>query len=245
MKNQLETPAIRKGRRGFTLMETVIAIGVIALLLTGFVAVFAPAVDGIRKSINVQDADRLATTLERELATLRAGQGGPGINTGFDKAFEWIKNSDQADEALLIYQYRGNISTQRTDGTPATVANPRGTPGRDYVVVPMLRRLSDNLLTDDLQALEGQVFVVRCVQLVYNASGQLVKGTPGQIADPRGTGGNTATADQYPEAVIAFAAEFYSLPSRDPSYLRGDSFKTYFNDRMRNPMFTRNLAVRR
>jgi prepilin-type N-terminal cleavage/methylation domain-containing protein len=245
MKNQPETPAIRKGRRGFTLMETVIAIGVIALLLTGFVAVFAPAVDGIRKSINVQDADRLASTLERELATLRPGQGGASINTGFDKAFEWIKNSNQAEQALVIYQYRGNISTQREDGTPAAVSNPRGTPGRDYVVVPMLRRLSDSRLTEDLQALEGQVFVVRCIQLVYNNNGELEKGTPGQIADPRASGGNAGSADQYPEAVIAFAAEFYSLPSRDATYLRGEAFKSYFNDRMRNPMFTRNLAVRR
>ena len=50
-------------------METVIAIGVLAVLLTGFMIVFAPAAAGIRKSINVQEADRLASTLEQELVT--------------------------------------------------------------------------------------------------------------------------------------------------------------------------------
>jgi prepilin-type N-terminal cleavage/methylation domain-containing protein len=40
--------------RGFTLLETVIAIGVLAVLLTGFIIVFAPAAEGIKKSINVQ-----------------------------------------------------------------------------------------------------------------------------------------------------------------------------------------------
>lgn len=226
-------------------METVIAIGVIALLLTGFVAVFAPAIDGIRKSINVQEADRLASTLERELATLRAGQEGASVNTGFDKAFEWIKDSNDAAEALLMYQYRGSLTAQRPDGTPDTVTNARGTPGSDFVVVPMLRRLSDTRLTQDLQALEGQVFVIRATQLVYNANGELIKGTPGEIRDPGPTGGATATADLYPEAVIAFAAEFFSVPSRDPDYLRGNAFKDFFTNRMRNPMFTRNLAVRR
>jgi len=241
----MKTPATPPRRKGFTLMETVIAIGVIALLLTGFVAVFAPAIDGIRKSINVQEADRLASTFECELATLRAGQEGADVKTGFDKAFEWIKSSNDANEALLIYQYRGSLTQTGTDGTPQPVTNPRGTPGRDFVVVPMLRRLSDNRITQDLQALEGQVFIVRATQLVYNNNGELVKGTPGQIRDPGPTGGPTASAAQYPEAVIAFAAEFFSVPSRDPAYLRGNAFKEFFNTRMRNPMFTRNLAVRR
>jgi len=53
-------------RRGFTLMETVIAIGVLAVLLTAFMAVFGPATRGVRRSINVQEADRLAATLEKE-----------------------------------------------------------------------------------------------------------------------------------------------------------------------------------
>ncbi|MCP5533718.1 MAG: prepilin-type N-terminal cleavage/methylation domain-containing protein, partial [Akkermansiaceae bacterium] len=44
-------PASIIRRRGFTLLETVIAIGVLAVLLTGFILVFAPAAAGIKKAI--------------------------------------------------------------------------------------------------------------------------------------------------------------------------------------------------
>ena len=57
----------RTGRRGFTLMETVIAIGVVAVLLTTFLAVFGPASSSIRRVLSAQEAGRLTTTLEREL----------------------------------------------------------------------------------------------------------------------------------------------------------------------------------
>ena len=55
-------------RRGFTLMETVIAIGVLALLLTAFLAVFGPATSGLRKAISIQEADRLAARIIQSLA---------------------------------------------------------------------------------------------------------------------------------------------------------------------------------
>ena len=46
----MKTAILRK-RSGFTLMETVIAIGVLAVLLTAFMYVFGPAMAGIRKSM--------------------------------------------------------------------------------------------------------------------------------------------------------------------------------------------------
>ena len=58
-------------RRGFTLMETVIAIGVVAVLLTTFLAVFGPAQSTIRRALSAQEAGRLTTSLERELSSLR------------------------------------------------------------------------------------------------------------------------------------------------------------------------------
>ena len=88
-------------RTGFTLMETVIAIGVIALLITGFVAVFAPAVQGIRRSISSEEANRLTSTLEQELVTLRSGQQPSAATSGFAKAFDWINGSGNETTALL------------------------------------------------------------------------------------------------------------------------------------------------
>ena len=133
-------PSHSKRSQGFTLLETVIAIGVLSVLLTGFIVVFTPAAQGIRKSINVQDADRLASALEQELVTHRAGDN---YATGFDKAFNWIRTSDKAASAVLVYQYRGELGgTTRPDGTiklvnpPASAADAYPLSSYTYVIVP-------------------------------------------------------------------------------------------------------------
>jgi prepilin-type N-terminal cleavage/methylation domain-containing protein len=225
---------------GFTLLETVIAIGVLAVLLTGFMVVFAPAADGIRKSINVQQSDRMASALEQELVTLR----NKDFTTGFNKAFKWIESKGNATDALLVYQYRGKISgSLRADNTPEPEPSLKDKlPGKDYVVVPMVRRRSDAYLAKDLEAVEGAVYLVKCTQLIFSG-GQLITGTAGSIKDPK-TGTAVASADLYPEAVIAFSAEFHMLPAKTAAYISGSEFTKKFNA-AKNPVFTRNLAVRR
>ncbi len=240
-------PSQTKHSGGFTLLETVIAIGVLAVLLTGFMVVFAPAAAGIRKSINVQEADRLASTIEQEMVTARAGET---FKTGFEKAFSWIQSSNSANDAILVYQYRGKLGgTARNDGTPEPVASVQGKlPGEDYVVLPMARRNSDTKFKDDLPAIEGGVYLVKCTQLVFSTTsgGGLVLGTAGKVADPKGTAGATAitNADSYPEAVIAFSADFYTLSAKSASFFSGAPFTTAFS-KAKSPVFTRNLAVRR
>lgn len=250
-------------KSGFTLLETVIAIGVLAVLLTGFMVVFAPAAEGIRKSINVQQADRMASALEQELVTLRPNEKTVDVTTGFDKAFNWIKQSSAStsNDALLAYQYRGAISNPRTDdGTPTPVAASSGKPGQEYVVVPMVRRLSDTAkLRDDLAAVEGAVYLVKCNQLIFGAlptppgGTGLITGTAGQIknpkpnstpADPDYKAGPFTKASDYPEAVIAFAADFFLMPAKTYNYFTSTTFKDKF-PKLKNPVFTRNLAVRR
>ena len=229
---------------GFTLLETVIAIGVLAVLLTGFMYVFTPAAEGIRKSINVQQADRLASTLEQELVTLRQGQESETITTGFDKAFEWIKSSDKPSDALLVYQYRGQTSSLRTDGTPSPEPTVKGkTAGTDYVVMSMMRRASDDYFEEDLTAIEGAVYLVKCTQLVFD-NDQLTTGKAGEITDSKGEGAAVSSAATYPEAVIAFSADFHLMPARTSAYFSSSAFSSKF-DELKTPVFTRNLAVRR
>lgn len=246
----MKTPSL-SFKRAFSLIETVIAIGVLAVLLTGFMIVFAPAAAGIKKSINAQEADRLASTLEQELVTSRGSDPKPGFN----KAFEWLRdsNTSNADTALLVYQYRGSLSSTRTDGTPEPVSDASGKrPGVDYSVISMVRRKSDTLFTADMTALEGGVYVAKCKQLVFDSSGQLIAGTAGQIKNPKPNStppdpayqaGPFANPDLYPEAVIAFSAEFYSVPGKRSGYFTS-AFATAFPN-LKNPVFTRNLAVRR
>jgi prepilin-type N-terminal cleavage/methylation domain-containing protein len=237
--------------RGFTLLETVIAIGVLAVLLTGFLVVFTPAADGIRKSISSQQADRLTTTLERELVTLREADqsisSGSSDPTGFDKAFDWIKESGSSpDNALFVYQYRGSSSQNRSDGTPEPQATTKDKiTGKDFTVVSMARRKNDSSFIKDLAAIEGSVYLVKCKQLVFDKStGELKPGKPGEITDPTSLGNASQSADDYSEAIIAFSAEFYIMPSKDENFYSGSVFDKRFEN-FKASIFTRNLVVRR
>ncbi len=246
--HRITSHSTRSGSRGFTLLETVIAIGVLAVLLTAFMAVFAPAADGIRRAISAQEADRLAYTLEKELVTLRDET--EDYETGFDKAFFWIEQGNGAggapQEPLFLYQYRGDPADIRSqDGTMSpyrSQSDDVGVAGEDYVVQSMLRRSSDSLFEQDLEALEGRVYLVRLTQLVFR-DGQLerVSEDGGEIRDPMNPNVAIDDPENYPEAVIAFAAEFFQVPNTSVDYITG----TLDPSRLQRPLFTRNLAVRR
>lgn len=270
--------------RGFTLLETVIAIGVLAVLLTGFLVVFTPATDGIRKSINTEHADRLASALEQELVNVRPGEvktnNPTKITLGFRKAFDWIRdsNTDAAsattailNSSIFIYHYRRKISESITDfwpdGTLKPEVNPTiKLPGKDYVVVPMVRRglrttssgtndifadgnrtyftgrVTPPVSSGDLPTIEGALYLVKCTQLIFK-DGKLVKGTPGRIVDPK-TGAPVATADDYPGTTLSFVAEFYMMPTKTSAFYTGATFIAAYNN-AKNPVFTRHLSVRR
>jgi len=229
-------------RGGFTLMETVIAIGVLAVLLTAFLAVFGPAARNIRKAISVQEADRLAYTLERELVTVHPDETGD-FKTGFEKAYAWIEDAtEDTSDPLLIFQYRGKIGDIASDGAAEPFTG-QGVAGQDFIVQPIVRKASE-LEEDDIRALEGRIYTVKLTQLVFNG-GALELGTPGKIDDPTPgdgeSGGGGSGADGYPEAVIAFAAEFFIVPNSSLRYIQQNLDLSELN----NPIFTRNLAVRR
>lgn len=246
MKIPSHIPTIHKPRLRsvFTLTETIIAIGVLTVLLTGFIAVFTPAAQGIRRSLSSEQAERLTTTLEMELTTLRKGQEAPDPTTGFDKAFNWIKGANTIANVIFVYQYRSDPATIRDDGTPAPKVAITGEPGKDYIVQSMARRRNDTKLEDDLKAIEGSVFFVKPTQLLF-ADGELKPGTPGKIMNADTPATEATAAAAYKEAVIAFSAEFHSVPNKSIAYLESTAFTTRFNSTTAKPIFTRNLAVRR
>lgn len=248
--DKTQKSAARSSQRGFTLMETVIAILVLAVLLTGFLTVFTPAAQGIRRSISTQQADRLNATLQKDMATLREGETIQGITnpTGFDKAYTWIKEGNNPAKAIFVYQYRGNKNQPaRTDGTLQPMGRIDGKPGIDYVVQTAARRADDTLLFQDLGALVGPLFYVVPTQLVHDTN-ELVLGTIGTIENPDGS--PAATSSNYTDAVITFSAAFHLAPAVSQSYLQGTKFAEKFTaaaqpDSPLKPVFIRNLAVRR
>jgi len=241
--------SFRKPRRGFTLIESVIAIGVVGILLATFLAVFGPATQNIRRSISIQDADRLKEALQREMHLLREGPD-DDYATAFEKAFDWIAKSVESDFAVLLYNYRGDPSSIRADGTLEPYQNDEGVgvAGEDYVVQPAVRRLVDGTapgeLRDDLAAAEGRVFLVRMTQLVFKDGALTESDQPGAIVDPH-SGAAAAGSEEYPEAVIAFRADFYDLRSRSVSYLEGLEFTAGDTDDLPRRLFSRNMGVRR
>ena len=92
-------------KAGFTLVEVVIALGILVVMITGFMAVFGPAARTIKKTLSTDEASRLQATLELELRTVREGrerrryQGDP-----FQKAIDWIAQSEQQGETVIIYK---------------------------------------------------------------------------------------------------------------------------------------------
>lgn len=235
--------------RGFSLVETVIAIGVVAVLLSGFLIVFAPAAASIKDSINSKAATRLTNTLEQELVTLRGTGQTATYATGFEKAYDFIRlsNGTTADpgNALIVYKYRASLSASRADGTPEPVVDPDGLiVGEDYMVRNMMRRKGDPLFLEDLDAMEGPAYLVKCTQmLMSDTTGQMGLGTPGQLANSSDPLTDVGDPDNYEHAVIAFVADFYSLPSRGEGFFNS-RFDAIFPTVTR-PLFSRNLAVRR
>ena len=240
-----------KKSRGFSLIETVIAIGVVAILLSGFLIVFAPAAAGIKDSINSKAATRLVNTLEQELVSLRGQTQVDNFGTGFDKAYEYIKGSAGAnpDNAILVYKYRASLSASRSDGTPAPVNDVDNLiAGKDYVVRNMMRRKADPEFNADIAAIEGPVYLVKCTQLIMmpdpsNGETKLMPATPGQIANEATPTTAVDDPDNYNHAVVAFVADFYNLPSRGRSFF-DSQFASYFPN-VKRPAFSRNLGVRR
>lgn len=246
-------------KHGFTLVETVIAMGIITIMITAFLAAFGPAVQSIRKSISAKEANRLATTLENELSILRPDEAkDDNYKTAFEKAFNWIKESGTGtkNDMVLLYQYRGNPNSVRSDGTLESYTPPGGenygVPGKDYVIQSVVRRFSDPEVSVELApgVVEGRVFCVRMTQLIRNTQGELiVSDQRGEIRDPNPGNAVVSAYADYPDAVIAFQAEFFLLESSIYSYANAlnlnDGNGDGFPDSLGKPIFVRNMAVRR
>lgn len=231
-------------RKGFTLVETVIALGILVVLITGFLAVFGPAARTIKKTLSTDEASRLQSTLQLELQIVRDGRERQRYqNDPFNKAIEWISQSEQIGETIIIYKYRALPGQARRDGTLLPAPREQGQiSGSNFIVQPMVRRLSDPLFAEDMVAVEGRVFFVKLRQMVFEGQGLRVSDEPGRIVDPNIPGQDFAQSPQeYPEAMIAFQAEYYNLPTTSIAYLEG----TFDPANFIRPIFARNLTVNR
>lgn len=243
-------PTSSRLRPGFTLAESMIALGILVVLITGFLAVFGPAADTIRRTLSAAEASRLQDTLTTEMTSLKSTRE---INRFQDnpmnKAFEWVTGSTLAGSAVVVYKYRANPSIARDDGTQDIFPSVEGIAGQDYIIQPIARRVDDPEFFRDLQALEGRIYLVKMVQMVFESGSwqpefdieNQVPGQRAQISDPFNGGRDFGgSADQFTQPALLVEASFYPLPSVAEQYLRNVDPTT-----IKRPAFTRSLVLMR
>lgn len=237
--------------KGFSLVEVVIAIGIVAILLTTFMAVFGPAQKNIAKALGVADVSRLTSTLENEMGYLRKGEessykGSDGNATAFEKAFQWVKDSDKEASAIVVYQYQGNPATTNPDGTTAaaTLSGNTAVPGVDYITRTAARRVDNDLVKKELTpgVVVGSVYAVRMTQLVEDSSNNdgLKLGEAGKIVNDDKSAAVDSIA--FTGSHLAFQAEFFLLPNNLSGFVTGGKWDF---DKLGTPVVTQNIAVRR
>lgn len=245
--------------KGFSLVEVVIAIGIVAILLTSFMAVFGPAQQNIVRALGVADVSRLTSTLENEMSYLRNGeqneyQDATNNSSAFQKSYEWISESNAESTAIIVYQYHASSTgTANADGTlPGVSSSTAGTPGVDYITQTIARKLGTGgaqYVTNELApgVVVGSVYAVRMTQLVEDTNGGLILGAPGTIVNPDNSDPNVATptasdAASYTGAHIAVQAEFFLLPNNLSGFVTGAQWEF---EKLGEPVVTQNIALRK
>lgn len=239
-------------RGGFTLVETLLAIGLVGVLLSLFLVVFVPARGMIRQALARQEAERITTVLRTELNTLRGNQQASqtaqistptSFITPFDKAFYWMQKCDKPGTAIVIFSYRADTREGlRPDGTypplPANQNQPNGHSQLVTIACPM----DDPVHSKEIKDAVGNVFVVRMTELEQQPNGSF------KVAPKPGTIKGAQSPERFiieennnlRGAIVYYRADFYIMAPPNPARYKNKPWK-----RLGRPAFSANLTFRR
>lgn len=239
-------------RGGFTLVETLLAIGLVGVLLSLFLVVFVPARGMIRQALARQEAERITTVLRTELNTLRGNQQASqtaqtstptSFVTPFDKAFYWMQKCDKPGTAIVIFSYRADTREGlRPDGTypplPANQNQPNGHSQLVTIACPM----DDPVHSKEIKDAVGNVFVVRMTELEQQPNGSF------KVAPKPGTIKGAQSPERFiieennnlRGAIVYYRADFYIMAPPNPARYKNKPWK-----RLGRPAFSANLTFRR
>ncbi len=236
---------------GFTLMETLLAIGVIGILISIFMTLFLPARGMVRSSLAREESERIISVLRSEMTTLRDNEHASGNQSsktqfisGFDKAFSWVEKSKKPSTTIVIFSYRADTSkARRVDGSYPAVPASRNVPSSEVSMVTMACPMNSKLHRNSIRQAVGSVFFVRFTQLYRDSD----KGF--RLATQGGKIRESKTPDKYvsgPDdkngygAVLYLRTDFFMMTPPDPQrYLR----RTW--SQMESPLFSTNMSIRR
>lgn len=262
-------------RRGFSLVEVSIAMAVVAMMLTSFVAVFGPAQRNINRSLDQKNLNRLANSLEYELSVLRTGEDAD-FGSAFDKSFEMIKdyssNLGAGQKCVVLYEYKGSLSQPprsiaenasipaSLDGSLKPFQLTRGSrdkavSGRDYSMQTAVRIVGSNQNNQigeelDLSSIgEGAVFLVRFRQLVDDGNGGLELGEYGQIVNPPSLDEDDDSAGKVAASADEYTGAYIAFQAEFYK-MKSSAFNYLANgdweeEDLGKPLLTKNMAVRR
>ncbi len=239
--------------RGFTLMETLLAIALVGVMLSIFLTVFVPARGLVRQALTRQESERIIGILRAEINTLRAdeyaGQGATQSNENqykstFDKGFYWVRKTAQPSKAIVVFSYRADLSKPaRADGTYPAVAAGRSIPGQDMQLVTIACPMDDPIHRDDIRDAVGPVFLVKLTQLQMKGEGVYRPvNSPGVISgasSPEKYMSEPGKADAWGGAIFC-RADFYHMSPPNPARYKGKKW-----GKLGRPLFSANLSFHR
>lgn len=250
----MKTVKTVRRRRGFTLMETLLAVALVSLLISIFLTVFVPARSMVRQALTKQEAERITGILRAELNTLRPHEQASSSDkksspskylSTFDKGFYWLQKSRKPSNAIVIFSYRADTSkAARADGLfPAVPAN-KSVPGKNSQLVTMACPMNDSIHKNDIKDAVGPVFIVKMTQLIPGANGEYkLAGGPGSISGanaPENYFSDDSSKENAYGGAIFYRADFYQMVPPNPARYRGRSWA-----KMGRPLFSANLSFRR
>lgn len=239
-------------RRGFTLMESLLAIGLVGVLLSIFLTVFVPARGMVRQALTRQEAERITGILRSEMSRLRADEEAPEgaqkstanqFLSTFDKGFEWVKKCKNPSTAIVVFSYRADMSKPpRKDGSYPAVPASKSVPGKDTQLVSIACPMNDPLHKDSIRDAVGPVFLVKMTQLVRNGHEYRLVNAPGVISGASSPSEYASSPDDEMPwgGYIICRADFYHMTPPNPARYKGKSWK-----RVGRPLFSANVSFHR
>lgn len=239
--------------RGFTLMETLLAVALVGVLLSIFLTVFVPARGMVRQALTKQESERITGVLRAEMSTLRPNEEAAAgatksdaktFLTPFDKSFHWLMRSKNPSTAIVIYSYRADTSKPlRADGSYPAIPASKSVPGKNSQLVCMACPMNDPLHRNEIKDAVGPVFVVRMTQLEQKAGGEFKPvGSPGVIASA-GSPESFVSSPNDKDAwggVVFYRADFFLMSPPNPARYKNKSWRA-----LGRPLFSANMSFHR
>ncbi len=261
----------KSSSKGFTLTEVVLAIGVVAVLIVVFMAMFIPARRTVQSALTIRQADSIIQAFTAELSQLRNTERASASATKsnksryvstFDKAFYWMQNTATPSITILVYTYRADLTKEpRRDGTlqPWYEAD-QSIPGKNTAVVTGGCLADNKDRYNDFKALVGPVFAVRMTQLVVERVtdskqaeyGYMLAPKPGVIYNPYNRGRVIKDPSLYMYSnesgmgELPWGAEvMYQAEFFQLPHAEPERLKNMTWEKFKSPVLTRNLVFRR